>query len=402
MFKKPFSFVGRISRTEYQLSMLIYVIAVIILYGFMITWLQNSEDGDTNFGVFFILFFSISALFLALVAQAVKRCHDVGKSGWWILIPLYGLWLLIEVGKQSKSQIIATQIQDSNVVSESNIATCSKCGNLVKEDSRFCPNCGNELFQEDTSISASNDFKKILNYLRNVPQKTWQTIIIICSILTAIYGIIGGIIGFLIWNRKDNNFAKRLMKISAIIWGIWIIVIATVYFGYEYYQEQQNLNVSEQQINNEDIGGDTDAPIPSDIAIHSDNISRAPESVTVNGNEQQKNNEETGGDTDAPIPSDIGIPSDNNTSVSSSGAYNGVYPQGSQRLLTLAELTGVSKSDLQIMRNEIFARHGYIFKSADMKKYFAQQNWYRPMYSDINSMLTEIEKKNVEMIKKHE
>ncbi|WP_078775722.1 YARHG domain-containing protein [Fibrobacter intestinalis] len=29
-----------------------------------------------------------------------------------------------------------------------------------------------------------------------------------------------------------------------------------------------------------------------------------------------------------------------------------------------------------ILRNSIFARHGYIFKSEDLKAYFSKFNWY--------------------------
>jgi hypothetical protein len=80
----------------------------------------------------------------------------------------------------------------------------------------------------------------------------------------------------------------------------------------------------------------------------------------------------------------------------------GKYPQGSERLLTASELQGLSKYDLRIMRNEIFGRHGYIFKSDDLKEHFRNQSWYTPKYSDVNSMLTDIEKKNIEFIKSHE
>jgi hypothetical protein len=62
----------------------------------------------------------------------------------------------------------------------------------------------------------------------------------------------------------------------------------------------------------------------------------------------------------------------------------------------------MTKYDLKIMRNEIYARHGYIFKTGEMKSYFAEQSWYRGQYDDVTSMLTSIEKQNAELIKKYE
>ena len=54
------------------------------------------------------------------------------------------------------------------------------------------------------------------------------------------------------------------------------------------------------------------------------------------------------------------------------------------------------------MRNEIFARHGYIFELPEMKSYFAQQSWYHGQYNDVIRMLSAIEKQNIELIKKYE
>jgi len=80
----------------------------------------------------------------------------------------------------------------------------------------------------------------------------------------------------------------------------------------------------------------------------------------------------------------------------------GLYPQASEKLLYASDLRGLSKYDLKIMRNEIFARHGYIFKTPDMISYFKKQSWYQGQYNDVTSMLTIIEKKNIELIKKYE
>jgi len=85
-----------------------------------------------------------------------------------------------------------------------------------------------------------------------------------------------------------------------------------------------------------------------------------------------------------------------------SGSTPGKYPQASERILTDSDLQGLSKPELRIMRNEIFARHGYIFKSDDLKEHFGNQNWYAPKYADVNSMLTTTEQKNIKLIQSYE
>lgn len=74
----------------------------------------------------------------------------------------------------------------------------------------------------------------------------------------------------------------------------------------------------------------------------------------------------------------------------------------SERRLNYNDIEGLSGSELRIMRNAIYARHGYIFKSADLRRYFSQFDWYEPRYSNVESQLSSIEKSNVAFIKSFE
>lgn len=74
------------------------------------------------------------------------------------------------------------------------------------------------------------------------------------------------------------------------------------------------------------------------------------------------------------------------------------------RVLTREELEGYSKGELAYIRNEIFARYGYVFKEEPYKSYFSNKSWYQPDY-DIGAdtdVLNSIEKQNVSLIKEME
>ncbi|RQO31843.1 DUF805 domain-containing protein [Taibaiella sp. KBW10] len=43
-------------------------------------------------------------MFLPTIAAGVRRMHDLGKSGWFILIPIYNIVLLATEGQQGQNE----------------------------------------------------------------------------------------------------------------------------------------------------------------------------------------------------------------------------------------------------------------------------------------------------------
>ena len=70
------------------------------------------------------------------------------------------------------------------------------------------------------------------------------------------------------------------------------------------------------------------------------------------------------------------------------------------RKLTYDDIKGLSNRELRIMRNEIYARHGYIFQDAMLRDHFLQKPWYTPQTKNV--ALSSIEQYNVLFIKSYE
>ncbi len=62
-------------------------------------------------------------------------------------------------------------------------------------------------------------------------------------------------------------------------------------------------------------------------------------------------------------------------------------------------LTGLFIEDLRVLRNEIYARHGRVFKDKELQKYFESQPWYKADPEFTDDKLSEVESKNVATLK---
>jgi hypothetical protein len=67
--------------------------------------------------------------------------------------------------------------------------------------------------------------------------------------------------------------------------------------------------------------------------------------------------------------------------------------------LKQAQVQKLSPEDLKLLRGIIFGRHGRVFKDNDIKVYLEEQSWYKPNPEFKNSLLNEVERQNLDLIR---
>ncbi len=99
-FSKYATFTGRSRRSEYWyffLFNLILSIALGVIDASIGTY--DSESGNGLLGTLYSL-----ATLIPSLAVGVRRIHDVGKSGWFILVPIYNIVLFATDGNKGTNE----------------------------------------------------------------------------------------------------------------------------------------------------------------------------------------------------------------------------------------------------------------------------------------------------------
>lgn len=80
----------------------------------------------------------------------------------------------------------------------------------------------------------------------------------------------------------------------------------------------------------------------------------------------------------------------------------GRYPQTAQRILSASEVSAMSCAKSRYALNEIYARHGYVFRSKAITSEFRRYSWYRPVkgrtMAQVEARLNYYEKRNIEIL----
>ncbi len=93
VLKYLFAFSGRMSRKDYNLYMLGFIVYYILAFCILI-FLENLE-----FFLFFVTIGLVSAF-----AQSFKRVQDIGLPGWYALTGYFGFYGMIKPGQKGPNK----------------------------------------------------------------------------------------------------------------------------------------------------------------------------------------------------------------------------------------------------------------------------------------------------------
>ncbi len=93
VLKKYAVFTGRARRSEFW---------YFVLFNFIISWVLSIVFGLLKLPIISTLY--SLAVFLPSIGVGIRRMHDINKSGWFILIPIYNIILWAQAGDQGENQ----------------------------------------------------------------------------------------------------------------------------------------------------------------------------------------------------------------------------------------------------------------------------------------------------------
>lgn len=75
-----------------------------------------------------------------------------------------------------------------------------------------------------------------------------------------------------------------------------------------------------------------------------------------------------------------------------------ILPDSASRKLKKSDLAGMTAQQLSYAKNEIYARHGRVFKSSELQDYFNEKDWYEENDDFKDEDLSKKEAENTEFI----
>ena len=267
-------------------------------------------------------------------------------------------------------------------------AKCPYCGTEAVKGEQFCRNCGNKVekysFEPASPVSAGT----------SVPTRKGgnKGVVIALGIIVGVLAVILIVVGVLMFQymRNDKNAENIKNNVQTITKNELTLDIDT--YPEQAYYERYTISGS-ASVTTVDAEVKVNGKIIEKITADSGTVYWS-ETVTLkrgintfrvvladdNGKTETKTVEIK---YDPDKESEYLFPSDS------------VY-------ITESDLYGKNREEIALIRNEIYARHGYIFNTEKYSEYFSAKSWYRPNADFDESLFNEVEKANKDFLVEYE
>lgn len=262
---------------------------------------------------------------------------------------------------------------------------CENCGKQIGDEKIACPYCGHPVGKEDVEFqNQQNPFGEKAPYSDFSETQ---------------------------YAMKQNSKTSQNKKTVYAQWWFWIIIgcivvitaVSVVFIlrsndqkGNEDLQNSQNVSSQIEQENES-----TDSTETKVEARLTPKVTQPEIKVENNGGEEITRPEEVTPESGSTIV----VPSSGDSTTTQASADEYIFQESNSRYLTEEEVRSKSSTELRLARNEIFARHGRLFKDDELQAYFSGKSWYIgtvPAESFNANVFNDYEKKNLVLIEKVE
>lgn len=299
---------------------------------------------------------------------------------------------------------------------------CHKCGSEIEPGSKFCPICGTPVMEENyksetdyQGMPSHQDFydqNHNQGYDQGYDQRYGQEEYANPGSDRRRYNENAR------HERKSQEGSSKDKVILGVLTGLIAVLGVAVVFGgimlmfFGKKTETVN-NPNVEEVRNEE-NGEAPSQIPQET--QKETVTPTPtQAVTATpvpdtGNQQSANAGGVLRNSSDPGAGSVQTPPDTVIRNTPAPQYNYtrgefIIPDSSARYVTYADLDRLTEWQIRIARNEIYARHGRMFKSEDLQQYFGSTSWYYPTVpAEVfdNSYLNQVEVENLKTITQYE
>lgn len=233
---------------------------------------------------------------------------------------------------------------------------CEKCGNQLASDAAFCPTCGNQMGNGGIYSFGSNFCPKCGNALESGAK-------FCASCGYNLDGDVKEVKTAPVYKEEKKNDTGLIVLIAVLSAVVLVcgVALALIFMGDSSDGNSGDSNITEEV--------EKLTPQKEKKDSKSDHDKKA--------YEYDDSDEEESSDSDYLFDSDT-------------------------RYITERDLRYCSQDKIALIRNEIYARHGYIFQREPYKSYFAAKSWYIPNPDFSEALFNSIEKYNKDYIVEYE